>query len=185
MPTAVSDSRSNANDQIAHAVKVIGKSQDRLAVFEAIYHGKGVKDPDAVATRAKMSRKRVLEEAVKLTKQHVVIPVKDPKRGLLYAPDSFYDANKKAIVGMVRNPKKAKNFPTKVKPHGGSGPAVVSMKWPRKQVRARIRANVQAALALTRHWRMGWDSNPRYPCGHAGFQDRCLKPLGHPSTSTH
>jgi hypothetical protein len=28
---------------------------------------------------------------------------------------------------------------------------------------------------------MGWDSNPRYPCGHAGFQDRCLKPLGHPS----
>ena len=25
------------------------------------------------------------------------------------------------------------------------------------------------------------DSNPRYPCGHAGFQDRCLKPLGHPS----
>src|SRR5438105_10045747 len=30
---------------------------------------------------------------------------------------------------------------------------------------------------------MGWDSNPRYPCGHAGFQDRCLKPLGHPSGS--
>ena len=30
-------------------------------------------------------------------------------------------------------------------------------------------------------WRMGRDSNPRYPCEHAGFQDRCLKPLGHPS----
>jgi hypothetical protein len=30
-------------------------------------------------------------------------------------------------------------------------------------------------------WRKGWDSNPRYPCRHAGFQDRCLKPLGHPS----
>src|SRR5262245_37344424 len=28
---------------------------------------------------------------------------------------------------------------------------------------------------------MGWDSNPRYACTHAGFQDRCLKPLGHPS----
>ena len=28
---------------------------------------------------------------------------------------------------------------------------------------------------------MGRDSNPRYPCEHAGFQDRCLKPLGHPS----
>ena len=30
-------------------------------------------------------------------------------------------------------------------------------------------------------WRMGRDSNPRYPCEHVGFQDRCLKPLGHPS----
>jgi site-specific DNA recombinase len=32
-------------------------------------------------------------------------------------------------------------------------------------------------------WRKGWDSNPRYPCRHAGFQDRCLKPLGHPSVA--
>src|SRR3954468_5408206 len=33
----------------------------------------------------------------------------------------------------------------------------------------------------TMYWRKGWDSNPRYPCRHAGFQDRFLKPLGHPS----
>src|ERR1700730_12738349 len=38
-----------------------------------------------------------------------------------------------------------------------------------------------ASLGSNRRERMGWDSNPRYPCGHAGFQDRCLKPLGHPS----
>ena len=31
------------------------------------------------------------------------------------------------------------------------------------------------------NWRMGWDSNPRDPCRSAGFQDRCLQPLGHPS----
>lgn len=36
-------------------------------------------------------------------------------------------------------------------------------------------------LKILLDWRKGWDSNPRYPCGHAGFQDRCLKPLGHPS----
>ncbi len=30
---------------------------------------------------------------------------------------------------------------------------------------------------------MGWDSNPRWACTHAGFQDRCLQPLGHPSNS--
>ncbi|CAH2402125.1 hypothetical protein MES4922_30499 [Mesorhizobium ventifaucium] len=33
----------------------------------------------------------------------------------------------------------------------------------------------------TCHWRREWDSNPRWACTHAGFQDRCLKPLGHPS----
>ena len=30
-------------------------------------------------------------------------------------------------------------------------------------------------------WRMGWDSNPRGARTPAGFQDRCLQPLGHPS----
>src|SRR5262249_10688646 len=32
-------------------------------------------------------------------------------------------------------------------------------------------------------WRKGWDSNPRVSCPTAGFQDRCLQPLGHPSTA--
>ena len=30
-------------------------------------------------------------------------------------------------------------------------------------------------------WRRGWDSNPRNPQRSNGFQDRLLKPLGHPS----
>ncbi len=30
-------------------------------------------------------------------------------------------------------------------------------------------------------WRRGWDSNPRATLAAAGFQDRCLQPLGHPS----
>ena len=34
-----------------------------------------------------------------------------------------------------------------------------------------------------RRWRRGWDSNPRWAFTHAGFQDRCLKPLGHPSSA--
>ena len=29
---------------------------------------------------------------------------------------------------------------------------------------------------------MGRDSNPRDACAPAGFQDRCLQPLGHPSS---
>ncbi len=34
-----------------------------------------------------------------------------------------------------------------------------------------------------RYWRRGRDSNPRYPFGHAGFQDRSHQPLGHLSAS--
>src|ERR1700694_4275952 len=40
-----------------------------------------------------------------------------------------------------------------------------------------------ATALKSKGWRKGWDSNPRYPCRHAGFQDRCLKPLGHPSVA--
>src|SRR3977135_1284341 len=32
-------------------------------------------------------------------------------------------------------------------------------------------------------WRRGMDSNPRYPFGYAGFQDRSHQPLGHLSGS--
>jgi hypothetical protein len=42
-------------------------------------------------------------------------------------------------------------------------------------------AKYRVLLRILAIWRKGWDSNPRYPCRHAGFQDRCLKPLGHPS----
>lgn len=43
-----------------------------------------------------------------------------------------------------------------------------------------------AAIGVPRgglKWRKGWDSNPRYGLPHGGFQDRCLKPLGHPSSA--
>src|SRR5882724_9229904 len=47
--------------------------------------------------------------------------------------------------------------------------------------RGSLRYEMVAQPGHTAIWRKGWDSNPRYPCRHAGFQDRCLKPLGHPS----
>ncbi len=60
----------------------------------------------------------------------------------------------------------------------------------------RIEANVVGHVLGTRchpslrvgpsaWWRMGWDSNPRDACTPGGFQDRCLKPLGHPSGACH
>ena len=34
---------------------------------------------------------------------------------------------------------------------------------------------------FVRKWRSGWDSNPRYTFAYGGFQDHCLRPLGHRS----
>ena len=47
--------------------------------------------------------------------------------------------------------------------------------------RKRARCANQFDYLFKELWRRGWDSNPRYGLPHAGFQDRCLKPLGHPS----
>src|SRR5436309_14450976 len=47
-----------------------------------------------------------------------------------------------------------------------------------------VKNNQVITISYEIYWRKGWDSNPRYPCRHAGFQDRCLKPLGHPSMVT-
>ncbi len=41
---------------------------------------------------------------------------------------------------------------------------------------------IEYVLRNSIKWRMGWDSNPRRSCPLAGFQDRCLQPLGHPSS---
>ena len=45
------------------------------------------------------------------------------------------------------------------------------------------RSDVKYVNCFKANWRTGWDSNPRYPRRYAGFQDRCLQPLGHPSVS--
>ena len=42
-----------------------------------------------------------------------------------------------------------------------------------------VRSDARPAMQNTS--RTGWDSNPRYRFRHAGFRDRFLQPLGHPS----
>ena len=42
---------------------------------------------------------------------------------------------------------------------------------------------VKTSNVFNDKWRTGWDSNPRWAFTHGGFQDRCLKPLGHLSSA--
>jgi rubrerythrin len=44
-----------------------------------------------------------------------------------------------------------------------------------------LRATFQVVLGGALVWRRRWDSNPRYAFTHAGFQDRCIRPLCHSS----
>ena len=41
------------------------------------------------------------------------------------------------------------------------------------------RAGLRAMRCRRAKWRRGWDSNPRCPRRHGGFQDRCIRPLCH------
>jgi hypothetical protein len=45
--------------------------------------------------------------------------------------------------------------------------------------RSVICASLRIIQKQEQGWRREWDSNPRWTCTHGGFQDRCLKPLGH------
>jgi len=133
MTLPVSDARSNPNDQIAHAAKVIGRSPHRSAVFRAIHQGKSrVKSVSEVVSATKLPRKRVLEEAVKLVKQHIIGQTK--KNGeIAYERDDFYSAQRDRILKLASTPAKLKQYPTKYNQAGGGGSVVIRM--PRKSIR--------------------------------------------------
>jgi len=59
----VTDVRSNLNENIIHAVTIIGRSAQRRRVFEAIYSGKKqVKPVDDIVQMTGLNNVRVLQE---------------------------------------------------------------------------------------------------------------------------
>lgn len=117
----VTDARSNKNDQIRHAVEVIGRSKDRLKVFKAIYKGKkAVKTVSEIAERTRLDKIRVLQEAGRLTGNGIVHAEKVGKE-TGYRKDVFYSTNRARILQLVANPKKLKNLPTKTNPRISRG----------------------------------------------------------------
>jgi ABC-type molybdate transport system substrate-binding protein len=123
LPVNVSDFRANRNENIRHAADAIGRSQDRRAVFEAIYHGKkAVKTvPDLMATTG-LSHKRVLTEGKKLVLSQLVEQDKVDRR-VAYKKDPTISHYKKQILGLVDQPQKKDRYPTKQEPRV-SGPVV-------------------------------------------------------------
>ena len=116
MPQTVSDFRSNANEQIEHAVKVIGKSTVRRKVFEAIYHHKTkAKTVTAIVKRTKLTRMRVLQEGRHLVKEEIVgQTTKDGE--VAYEMYDTYHRRKRQILALADNPKALAKLPTKRRP---------------------------------------------------------------------
>ncbi len=113
MSVPVTDFRSNSNDQIAHAVKVLGRSKDRLAVFREIHRGKKkIKTASEIAKGTGLKRKRVLEEGVKLAHKQIVIQT-ERNGEVAYQRDNQFYAHREEVIAQVKSPTRRNNFPTK------------------------------------------------------------------------
>ncbi len=133
MPIDVSDVRSNPQDQIAHAARVIGRSADCRQVFSAIYQGKKkIKKVSEIVQLTSLSRMRVLQEAGKLCNNNIARKTK-MNGETAYEKDPFYTQNKKKILRLAGNKKALEKYPTKTNPKLGNI-AVTVVTLPEKMV---------------------------------------------------
>lgn len=112
----VSDVGSNAEENIAHAAKIIGRSKHRRQVFDAIYTGKrAVKTVSQLMETTGLEQKSVLREGKKLVDNRIVNVTKvDGQTG--YIKIGFFHSHKNAILRLVDSPAKLKALPTKRNP---------------------------------------------------------------------
>lgn len=124
MPLSVADVRANLNETIRHAARIIGKSSDRLKVFEEIYRGKRkIKTVTELAKSTGLSHVRVLQEGGKLAGNGIVEQTQVHKR-TAYKKDPTYVHHKTAIVDLFNNPGKKSKYPTKQEPRVREGASI-------------------------------------------------------------
>jgi hypothetical protein len=137
MPVAVTDPRSNPADQIAHAVEVLGRATQRIAVFKAIYRGKKrVKTVNEIATSTGLDRIRVLQEGRRLADNQIVKQIRAAGT-TAYEKDNFYSAQKGKILRLVQDPAAFASFPTKARPRVAL-PKDIRIRVPKATVRVRL-----------------------------------------------
>lgn len=117
----VTDSLSNAPEQILAAVEAIGRSKLRRAVFDEVYyHKKRVKLVSDIASKTGLSEKQVLMAGKHLAKSGVIAQTKIEGK-TAYRQIEFFQHKKEEIIRIVENPEKAKAIPTKRNPAVGKG----------------------------------------------------------------
>lgn len=130
----VTDVRSNPQDQIAHAARVIGRSERCRKVFSAIYQGKKkIKTVSEIERITGLDRMSVLQEAGKLCNNDVAKKTKVRKE-LAYEKHPFYTQNKDKILRLAGNKEALDKFPTKTNPSFRG--ATISVTFPKSMARA-------------------------------------------------
>lgn len=116
MVQPVSDIGSNAEENIEHAAKVIGRSTQRRRVFDAIYTGKRrVKSVHDLMKATRLLHRRVLDAGKRLADNRLVKSTKLNGQ-TAYEKIDFIHSNKKRILNLASSPAKLKAFPTKRNP---------------------------------------------------------------------
>ena len=117
-PVSVTDFRSNTNDQIVNAAELVGRSEQRAAVFRAVCSGKKkIKTRDEIAAATNLSPKRVLEIGKQLADRHLVHQT--TKNGqTAYEKDMQLAPYKDKILRLAKDPVARSKVPTKKSPKG-------------------------------------------------------------------
>lgn len=111
----VSDSLSNAEEQIVRAAKTIGRGTIRPNVFEAIYYHKTrIKTVSAIMQRTGLERMQVLKNGRDLVKNGIVKAAKKDGE-TAYEMIDFFHTRKRGILKYAANPRKLAELPTKRK----------------------------------------------------------------------
>jgi hypothetical protein len=134
MPVPVSDLRSNANDQIAHAAKVIGRGQQKAAIFEAVCAGRAkVKAISTIVQVTGIPRQQVLNAAKQLA-DNELIQASEKDGELAYEKYPFYARHRRRILRLAANPRELEELPTKVNPAGRGRSERVVIRVPSREV---------------------------------------------------
>ena len=134
MSIDVTDVRSNPQDQIAHAARVIGRSERCRKVFSAIYQGKKkIKAVSEIERITGLDRMSVLQEGSKLCNNDIAKKTKVGKE-LAYEKYPFYTQNKNKVLSLAGNKEALDKFPTKTSPHVKV--ATISLTFPKNMIDA-------------------------------------------------
>lgn len=138
MGLEVTDAASHRQNKIANAARVIGRSERRQKVFDAICTGKKMVKTVAHIRRATgMNYMQIRQAAVVLADEHLVGTEK-VNGELAYRRDKFYSKNKAAILRLARSGKKKLDaFPTSYTPKMSTlSQQAVHIRLPSRWVRA-------------------------------------------------